>query len=118
KKFLVTKNDQKELNIEKLCVIGVEFGGLLALNWAVKDWSWPDLLTRKQGKDVKALVLVSPLSKKGSLETELALKHPDVRSKLSVLLIVGAEDSRAMRTTKRLYGKLKQYHPKPPADQE
>jgi pimeloyl-ACP methyl ester carboxylesterase len=118
KKFLLRKNDDKQLNIEKLCVIGVEFGALVALNWAVKDWSWPDLLTRKQGKDVKALVLVSPLSTMRDIDTNYALRHPDVRAKLSMLFIVGAEDTRAMRTTKKLHGKLKRYHPDPPADQE
>ena len=118
KKFLLRKNDEKQFNIEKLCVIGVEFGALVAMNWAVKDWSWPDLLTRKQGKDVKALVLVSPMSTMRGIDNNYALRHPDVRAKISMLFIVGAEDSRSMRTTKKLHGKLKRYHPDPPEGQE
>ena len=40
KRFLMTKHNAGELNIDKLCVVGVEFG-LVAVNWAAHDWSWP-----------------------------------------------------------------------------
>jgi hypothetical protein len=58
------------------------------------------------------------MSTKFGINHDAALNHPHVRTKLSMLFIVGAEDSRANRTTKKLHGKLKRYHPDPPADQE
>jgi hypothetical protein len=35
-----------------------------------------------------------------------------------MLFIVGAEDPRSMRTTRKLHGKLKKYHPDPPEGEE
>ena len=60
KKFLMERNNAGELNIEQLCIVGAEFGSILAVRFAAYDWSLPDLPAYKQGKDVKALVLLSP----------------------------------------------------------
>jgi hypothetical protein len=44
------------------------------------------------------------------------LSHPLVRSRLAVLIAVGARDSRASADASRLHAMLKPYHPDPPAD--
>ncbi len=54
KSFLMDKNNAGELNINKLCVVGVEMGAVVAVDWAAWDWHWPRLATGKQGQDVKA----------------------------------------------------------------
>jgi len=107
-KFLMDKNNAGELNINKLCVVGYEMGAVVAVNWAAFDWSWPDLVTMKQGKDVKALVLISPTSNFHGLGINEAIaKKPnlfktDDNDSLSVLIIVGDKNLKAMGEAKQI----------------
>ena len=116
KKFLLEKNNAEELNIEKLCVVGAEMGANVALDWARVDWSWPLLATGKQGQDVKALVLISPEWSFRGLSVQPALTFPPIRSKLSIMIIVGADDRSANRDAVRLQKALERYHPEPPKE--
>ncbi|HEX3727787.1 MAG TPA: hypothetical protein VHV08_16155, partial [Pirellulales bacterium] len=116
KRFLVAKNNDGELNIEKLCVVGVEMGAVVAIDWAAHDWSWPVLNTGKQGQDVKGLVLISPEWSFKGLRINDAIAQPGVRSDLSVLLIAGKGSSKSLREAKRLYTALEKYHPAPPPE--
>ena len=68
-------------------------GASVALDWARHDWSWPPLIGKKQGQDVKALVLISPQWSFRGFNVKNAVNHPAVRSRLSVMLIVGSGDS-------------------------
>lgn len=114
KSFLMKKNNAGELNIEKLCVVGGEMGASVALNWAQYDWSWPMLPDKKQGQDVKALVLISPELNFHGLDVSKAMWHPDVRSQLSLLIIVGKGDRRADADARQIYGVFARFHPEPP----
>ncbi len=120
KRFLIEKNNAQELNIEKLCVVGADMGALVAMNWAVLDWSIPDLLTGKQGKDVKALVLISPPLNFHGVSTAAALASPTIKTVLSVLIIVGAEKGagKAHDDAQRINKLLAAVRPKPPTDAE
>lgn len=117
KSFLMKKNNEGELNIEKLGIVGAEMGASVALDWARLDWSWPLLGGQKQGQDVKALVLLSPEFSFRGLSAKPAMSHPAVRSQLSMLIAVGARNSRATADANRLYTMLERYHPEPPADE-
>jgi pimeloyl-ACP methyl ester carboxylesterase len=110
KQFLMTKNNKGELNIEQLGVVGFEFGALLAVNWAAMDWSVRSLPAYKMGQDVKALALISPPRKFQGITTQKALNHPDVRARLSVLIVAGADDAGAMGDAKRMFNALEKYH--------
>ncbi|MGD9721673.1 MAG: alpha/beta hydrolase [Pirellulales bacterium] len=117
KSFLVQRNNAGELNIEKLCLVGAEMGSVVAINFAARDWSWPPLATGKQGQDVKALVLISPEWSHHGLRINEAVAHSDVRSELSVLIIVGERGGKDLREAKRLYSALEKFHPRPPAEE-
>lgn len=108
--FLVEKNNAEELNLNKLCVIGAGMGATMALNWALVDWSWPPLATGKQGQDIKGLVLLSPETNFKGITVEKALQHPALRSKVSVLLMVGGANRSATREADRVFQRLDPYH--------
>jgi len=122
KKILVDKHNEGELNIELLCVMAADVSTIVAVNWAVQDWSWPQLPSIKQGQDVKALVLLSPeRSFKGynctrALATDLMrAKFP---TKLSILIAVGQKNPEERREARNLFNQLERAYPKPelPAD--
>ncbi|EMI47161.1 alpha/beta hydrolase [Rhodopirellula sp. SWK7] len=60
KQFLKEENNAGRLNLNALCMIGVEEGAILAGYWAARDWKIPSVGRMKQGQDVKAMVYVSP----------------------------------------------------------
>jgi len=116
KSFLLKENNEGNLNIELLCVVGADVGALAALNWAAQDWSWPQLSGYKQGQDVKALVLLSPVQSYKGAMTRLALNHPVIRDRLSYLLIAGKKKPKAYAEAKRVNNTLKKNRPPVPKD--
>lgn len=118
KRFLMARNNAGEVNIEKLCLVGVEMGAVLAISWAARDWSWPVLATGKQGQDVKALVLVSPEWSFKGLRINEAVAHPNVRADLSVLIVAGKGNSKLLKEAKRLHNAFEKFHPTSSANPE
>ncbi|MCE9545980.1 MAG: alpha/beta hydrolase [Planctomycetia bacterium] len=115
KRFLMTKNNAGELNIEKLCVVGSEMGAVVAANWAVLDWSWPKLPTYKQGQDVKALVLISPEWAVRGMGLSTTLDNSKLQQELSMMILVGGKDRKAQQGAERINGAIKRFHPEPSA---
>jgi hypothetical protein len=114
------KHNAGELNIELLCVVAAEMSTVLALNWAVSDWSWPMTPTLKQGQDVKALILLSPESKiaRTNINTVETLKHYIFTGKgprLSILIAVGQQGRSAYSEAKKLHTALERARGKGPA---
>ena len=109
KKFLLKENNKGKLNIEMLTVMGAGFGGTLALKWTAIDWNAPRLPTLKQGQDVKAVVLLSPVLAYRGVNCRAELKHAALRSRISVLVIVGS-DAPNHDDGERIYRSL--YRPK------
>lgn len=111
KKFLLEKNNAGELNIDQLCVIGADLGAIMAVRWAALDWSVQDLPAYRQGRDVKALVLLSPIQSHKGVTLREALTNPAVQSRLSMLIVAGTKD-KASSEAKRLANSLQGHHPK------
>lgn len=118
KDYLFDKHVEGKLNLEQLCVVGADLGALVALNFAVYDWSRRVYPARiyKIGQDVKGLILLSPPQGEKGLSVTRALKHDVVRSKLSAMIVVGSQESRAYRDAKRLHSALERFHVKVPDD--
>lgn len=120
KKFLRAENDAEKLNLNALAVIGIQEGALLAMNWAMMDWNWPSIGSKKQGQDVKSLVLVSPMKSVNGVSGDQATRHPAI-SRLPVMIVSGSsisENSEANRLSKlferaRVTGKFDNSQPLP-----
>ncbi len=117
RKFLVKKNDLGELNLNKLCLLGTGLGANVATSWSAVDWSSPRLANRKQGQDVKALILVSPKWSHRGLPLLKPLRQPDVREKVSMLIIYGKQDRKATKDAFTIHKNLEKYHPVPPREE-
>jgi hypothetical protein len=61
KKFLIQKNNEGLLNIDLLAVIADREMTINAVSWTLRDWSYAPVAGRKQGQDVKAMILINPV---------------------------------------------------------
>lgn len=111
KTWLLTENNAGKVNIEKLCVIGAEMGAVVAVNWAARDWSWPELPGGKQGQDVKALVLISPEWNFKGITINQSINSPALLKIISMDIVVGEKDAEAMSAAKRLHQLLVPHRP-------
>jgi len=112
KRFLREENNEGRLNLEKLGVVGVGMGATLAMEWSRLDWSWPPLVSYKQGQDVKALVLISPEFTFRSLSAANLFKHAQAGRRISALIIFGETKSKAYQDAKRIHGMFERIQPK------
>ena len=104
KSFLKKENNEGTLNLNALVVIGVRDGCVLAAGWAQRDWQFPSVGSRKQGQDVKALVMISPKQLLKGVRIETPLKDPAIAS-LPILIVVG-EGSSEQSDSQRIYKRI------------
>jgi pimeloyl-ACP methyl ester carboxylesterase len=115
--FLLAENDLGKLNLNKLCLVGTGMGANVALTYAARDWAIPPLAARKQGQDVKALVLISPQRSFRGLVAAEPLKFPPVQSDLSVYFSYGTGDPKIAKECETMVKVFEKYHPAPPREQ-
>ncbi|TWU26159.1 Alpha/beta hydrolase family protein [Novipirellula galeiformis] len=104
KQFLKHENDAGNLNLNALVMIGVREGGVLASHFAMRDWRWPSIGSKKQGQDVKALVLISPEKQLKGIGIDPTLMDANVL-RLPIMLVAGdtsSEASETIRIAKRI----------------
>jgi pimeloyl-ACP methyl ester carboxylesterase len=113
KKFFLDKNREGEVNIEMLAVIGAgKMGTVVAVNWAAYNWSRPQSVHVRQGRDVKALILLSPdQTYARGLTSTKALIHPAITRDLSIMIWAGRDDRSALSDAKRIYSRLEKMRP-------
>jgi hypothetical protein len=112
--FLVEKNDEGELNLNKLCIVGAGMGANVGVNWALHDWTSPPLAIGKQGQDVKALVLISPKWSYNGLSFQAPMKFGPLKKNLVWLLLFGAQDAKVKSDVERIQKQLERVHPQEP----
>ena len=104
------------LNLERLCVVGAREGAMIALDWAAREWSVRDLATGiKRGKNIKALVLLSPKPFM-RYTAQAAFRNPVVQQQLSMMIAVGNADRKAFAESQKLYRRLEGKRDKLPED--
>ena len=106
KSFLIKENNEQRLNIEKLCVVGAGLGAVVAVNWAVIDWSWPRVGGIKQGQDVKALVLITPPWVKKTVSMNKVIQLPLIAKQLATYIVVGKQGA-AAGDAKKIHNRMK-----------
>jgi pimeloyl-ACP methyl ester carboxylesterase len=118
KKFLLEKNNAGECNIEALGIVACDVMCITAMRWSMADWNVQSLPAFKQGQDVKALVLLSPVNSFKGYNAVDFITHPAAKKQLSIMLVAGMEDAKSLAEAKRLNSKLQPFHPKPSGDQD
>jgi alpha-beta hydrolase superfamily lysophospholipase len=106
KKFLKEENNEGRLNLNALVVIGIGEGNVLGGHWAQQDWKFPSVGRKKQGQDVKALVLISPVKQAKGIPLEPVLKDKNLIL-LPMMVVAGkgsSEATEARTIAKRLEG--------------
>ncbi|MEX2174443.1 MAG: alpha/beta fold hydrolase [Pirellulaceae bacterium] len=109
KRFLLEKNNAGELNIDSLCLVAADFSCILALQWSAADWNAQRIGSFKQGQDVKALVMLSPIQSHKGLVMRDALNHPAIRSELSMMLVTGLQDTKS--DAKQIFSRFENFRP-------
>lgn len=109
--FLVEKNDEGDLNLNKLCLVGSGMGGNVAANWAFTDWSYPSLAVGKQGQDVKAIVLISPRWSYNGLLMQGPMQFRALKENVAWMLVYGAKDKQFQADAVRIKKQLERFHP-------
>ncbi len=89
KRFLMQQNNAGRLNIDKLCVGGVGYGGMAAAYFANQDWN--PMVRRKKANpsagDVKGFFIVSPPKNVKGIRFIDTLTYPNWRESASCIVI-------------------------------
>ena len=96
-----------DVDAERLFVVGSGLGGTVAANWAAADWAWPDIATGSQGREVRAVVLISPVYTSRGFSIAPALQAEPLRRSGRVLILAGSQD----RDASRIFDQLKKQRP-------
>ncbi len=115
--FLMKKNNEGELNIEKLCIVGSEMGATLAIKYAAYDWHWPQLIGVKQGRDVKAVVMITPEIDFKGINMKDEISNKDLQANLSMFVLFGEQNSKSATEAKKINTQLERLHVDPPAEE-
>jgi pimeloyl-ACP methyl ester carboxylesterase len=95
--WIKLRADEGKLDIDRLFVVGSGLGCTLAAMWAINDATWPDLVAGPQGRQVRGLVLISPVWSSRSLTVSTVLAADLIRRELPVMVLAGRDDRDAIK---------------------
>jgi len=102
--WIKRKSDAGELDIDRLCVVGCGAGGSLATLWTVADYAWPPTTSGAQGRQVRAVALISPAWTFKGVSIQPAVKSDPLRKELPIMIIAGKNDRDAGRLVDQFKG--------------
>ena len=115
RRFLQDKNNKAELNLEMLTIVACQESAIFAVDWAIRDWSYPDFNGQKQGKFVKALILLSPEKSFMGMSMTVLSRAPLISGRgaipLTMMIAVGADDARKMREFTSIHNLIEKTRP-------
>lgn len=101
-------SDGNAIDIDRLCVVGSGLGATLAAMWTVADWNWPPTTTGPQGRQVRALALVSPVWATKGISISTPLATEPFKQGVPLMVFAGTKDKDAVR----LFDQLRRMRPK------
>jgi pimeloyl-ACP methyl ester carboxylesterase len=123
KDYLWERHNAGELNLNKLGLVGAEMGATVAVEFSfgldAAGYGEGDRPGRpyygglQVGRFVKALVLLSPEWAFKGLHMGKAMADKTLRGQLAVMLLVGAENPKALADAKAIHKLFKPYHLEP-----
>jgi len=112
KEFLLEEHGKKRLNVNKLGIVACDFSASVALLYAELDWekipyddSPTDADRTPRGRDVQALVLISPEANTPGLVTHKAIMAVKARSR-PIVIGVSDKNSHDVATATKMYEQL------------
>lgn len=105
--WIKQKSEAGSLTIDRLCVVGCGLGATLASMWSAADWNWPPTTSGPQGRQVRALALISPVWATKGVSMSLPLKSDAIQHSVPIMVLAGKGDRDAIR----LFDQLKRFRP-------
>lgn len=90
------------LDMKRLFVVGSGVGAAVAAAWTVEDAAWPDIASGPQGREVRGLVMISPVWTSRGFSIAPMLAADAVRRTLPVLVVAGEREKDALRIFEQL----------------
>lgn len=90
------------LDMRRLFVVGSGVGAAVAAAWTVEDAAWPDIASGPQGREVRGLVMISPVWTSRGFTIAPMLAADAVRRALPVLVVAGEREKDALRIFEQL----------------
>lgn len=108
--YLRVKNNEKFLNLNKLCIVGVDMGATVGLFWASDDWKVRNGGSHSPTRTTKTLVMISPRDEKPLID--IFKGNKTMRDNVSFLTIVGQLSPSKVASAKNLrdayFGKIEE----------
>lgn len=100
--WIAEMDEQGDLELDRLFVVGSGLGAALATAWTAEDANWPSRTSGAQGRQVRGLVLVSPAWATRGFSINAPLAHEVIKAEVPILVVAGRNDEDAVRVFDQL----------------